>query len=259
MFQLITIERKVLNFKMKHYYFVSDNLIKQKKIAHVKAFSHSLVPRENLRMLETLQIDLTRAKEQLLMDMHKTTRRQIRRAEEQGLQHIVIENPTDKDLRVFQTFYNAFAKNKKTHTCNAFHMETMRLLREKNALLLTYVQDADAQVLCYRVYILDKEFVMNLYSASHFRMADNPEMKKLLSHANRYLVWKCICYFQEKGYTLYDMGGLSFDDNIRRFKLGFGGKVVPVYFGYEANSILGAFILKLRTLKMAMATARAIQ
>jgi lipid II:glycine glycyltransferase (peptidoglycan interpeptide bridge formation enzyme) len=100
---------------------------------------------------------------------------------------------------------------------------------------------------------------MNLYSASHFRMADSPELKKMLSQANRYLVWKCILLFKEKGYKFYDMGGLSYDDNIRRFKLGFGGKVVPVYWGYEANSIMGSLVLRMRNWKMALATAREIQ
>ena len=41
--------------------------------------------------------------------------------------------------------------------------------------------------------------------------------------------------------------------------LGFGGEIVPVYSGYEANSIIGAFVLKLRNWKMAFATAREIQ
>ncbi|WP_210471188.1 hypothetical protein [Sporosarcina sp. 6E9] len=255
---MISIERKVLNVKIQNIYFANKDF-EYDSTAHVKAFSHSFVPKNNLRTLETLQFDLTKDENELLMDMHKTTRRQIRRAEEQGLEHVVIENPTDHDLLEFQKFYNQFAKNKKTHSCNSFHMKTMKLLREKNALLLTYMKDKDEGVFCYRVYILDGTFTMNLYSASHFRMADSPELKKMLSQANRYLVWKCILLFKEKGYKLYDMGGLSYDDNIRRFKLGFGGEVVPVYWGYEANSIMGSLVLQMRNWKMALATAREIQ
>ena len=52
---------------------------------------------------------------------------------------------------------------------------------------------------------------------------------------------------------------LADDENIRRFKLGFGGEIVSVYSGYEANSIIGALVLKIRNWKMAFATAREIQ
>lgn len=255
---MITIERKLLNVKIQSHYFAKENFEYDPKV-HIKAFSHSFVPRNSLRTLETLQIDLTKDRDDLLMDMHKTARSRIRRGEEQDFEHVIIENPSDRDLLAFQTFYNDFAKNKKTHTCNSFHMKTMKLLREKNALLLTYMQDKHQEIFCYRVYIVDGTFAMNLYSASHFRMTDNPKVKKLLSHASRYLVWKCLLYFKDKGYKVYDVGGLTDNDNIRRFKLGFGGKIVSVYSGYEADSSIGAFVLRIRNLKMAFATAREIQ
>lgn len=258
MFQLITIERKILNIKIQNHYFAGENLDYDTNV-HVKAFSHSFVPRKNLRTLDTIQFDLTKSKDDLLMEMHKTTRRQIRRAEEQELVHVVIESPSDTDLKEFQSFYNHFAKNKKTHTCNSFHMNTMKLLREKNALLLTYMKNKQNEIFCYRVYITDGKIAMNLYSASHFRMADSPEFRKMLGHTNRYLLWKCILLFKDKRYKIYDMGGLTNNENIRRFKLGFGGVVVPVYSGYEANSIIGTLVLQLRNWKMAFATAREIQ
>ena len=73
-------------------------------------------------------------------------------------------------------FYNRFARNKKTHTCDSFHMKTMKLLREKNALLLTYITKIKRRMFsATRVYIVDGEFAMNLYSASQFRMVDSPE------------------------------------------------------------------------------------
>ena len=255
---MIKIERRILNVKINTYYFAKENADYDLN-AHVKAFSHSFVPRSNLRTLETLQFELTKSKDDLLMAMHKTTRRQIRRAAEQGLEHVVIENPSDADLKEFQVFYNHFAKNKKTHTCNSFHMKTMKLLREQNALTIAYMKDKQNRVFCYRVYITDGEFAMNLYSASHFRMADSPELKKILGQANRYLIWKCMLSFKDKGYKRYDMGGLTDDENIRRFKFGFGGEVVLVYWGYEANSMVGALVLQIRNWKMAFATAREIQ
>lgn len=243
---------------MANYYFTKVNPGSDSNV-HVKAFSHSLTPWHNLRAMETIQHDLTRNEDDLLMAMDKTTRRQIRRAAEQDLEYVVIENPSDADLNEFQTFYNYFAKNKKTHTCNAFHMKTMKLFREKNGLLVTYIKNQQNQIYCYRIYVTDGEFVLNLYSASHFRMVDSPETKRVLGQANRYLIWKCILYFKDNGYKKYDMGGLTDNENIRRFKLGFGGEIVHVYSGYEATSIIGALVLQIRNWKMAFVAARASQ
>lgn len=256
--KIIKIERKILNIKINNYYFAKGDVGSDPNV-HVKAYSHSFAPRNDLKSLETVQHDLTKSKDDLLMAMHRETRRQIRRAADHSLEHIVIENPSDADLKEFQEFYNHFAENKKTYTCNAFHMKTMKLLREKNGLMLTYMKDQQNQIYCYRVYIIDGELAMNLYSATHFRMVEPSELKKVLSQVNRFLVWKNILTFKDKGYKLYDVGGLTDDKNIRRFKLGFGGEIVHVYSGYEANSIIGALVLQIRNWKMAFATAREIQ
>lgn len=230
-----------------------------KSNAQVVAHSHATVPSKSLGALETIHINLRKEKDSLLKEMHRTTRSQIRRAEERELRHIIIENPTDQDLNDFKKFYNLFAKNKQTNTCNSFHIKTMKLLREQKGLMLSYIQNDQKDIICYRVYITDGNIAMNLYSASHFRMTDNPDVKRLLSHAIRLLIWKDIIWLKECNHQLYDMGGLTKNENIRRFKLGFGGEIVSVYSGYEANSIVGSFILKLRGWKMALTTARQIQ
>lgn len=225
----------------------------------VEAYSHASVPSKSLKPMETIHINLSKDKNSLFKEMHRTTRSQIRRAEERELKHIIIKNPTDQDLNEFQRFYNLFAKDKKTSTCNSFHMRTMKLLREKKGLMLSYIQNDEGNITCYRVYVTDGNIAMNLYSASHFRMTDNQDVKRLLSHAIRLLIWRDIIWLKECNHLLYDMGGLTSNENIRKFKLGFGGELVSVYSGYEANSIIGSFILKMRNWKMALATVRQIQ
>ena len=71
----------------------------------------------------------------------------------------------------------------------------MKLLRDKNALMLTYMQNEEQDIYCYRVYIMDGMFAMNLYSVSHFRMADqslriekNTEPSKSISCLEMYLM-----------------------------------------------------------------------
>jgi len=245
------IERKLFNIWIKTYYFKRDKS-EEYSAAHLKGYSHSFRSGGSLRGFETLQFNLLKTEELLLAEMHKSTRRQVRRSAEENFEHIIIENPSDDDLLKFQSFYNRFAKNKKTCTCNLYHMETMKLLREKNALILTYIQGEGDAIYCYRVYIADNDIVMNLYSASHFRMVENTELKRTLGFANRFLIWKSILWFKERGYEIYDMGGLTNNENIRKFKMDFGGEVVTLYSGYEAESYFAKLILKLRNWKMAI-------
>lgn len=247
---MIAIERKLMNIKIKTFFLTKEDIRKDDVQAQLIGYTHSFIPKSSLRSFETIQIDLLKDENELLMEMHKTTRRQIRSALERGFTQVIIENPTDQELMDFQVFYNRFAKNKRTHTCNSYHMQTMKLLREQNALMLTYMQDKDKSILCYRIYMTDGIVALNLYSASHFRILDNPELKRILSQANRLLIWKSILWFKDKGQLLYDMGGLTDDENIRKFKLGFGGKIVQVYTGYESQSMIGEIILRVRNLKL---------
>lgn len=243
------IERQLLNTNVKTFYFIRG-ASPQGDDAKIVGFLHSFVPRPSLRCFETNQIDLLQSEEELLSATNSSTRRQIRRAMEQNFKFIALASPTDADLEQFKMFYNQFARNKKTDLCNAYHLETMKLLRKKNALILTCLEDLNGDTLCYRVYVTDGELANNIYSATHFRLMDDQVSKKVLGRANRYLIWKSILMFKEKGCKVYDMGGLTDDENIRRFKLGFGGDIVSVYSGYEAQSFYGSFILMARNLKL---------
>ncbi len=96
----------------------------------------------------------------------------------------------------------------------------------------------------------DHIHALTLYSASHFRINELPETKRLYSMASRYLLWKNILWFKESGHKIYDFGSLTTDKNIRQFKLGFGGEIVLVYSGYLSTNLKGSFILWARKMKM---------
>ncbi|MCG7345450.1 hypothetical protein MHZ92_15035 [Sporosarcina sp. ACRSL] len=247
---MIAIDRKLMNIKIKTYYLATEDIRKGDVKAHLIGYAHSLIPKSSLRSFETIQIDLRKDENELLMEMNKTTRRQIKSALERGFTHVIVDNPTDQELMDFQEFYNRFAKDKRTHMFNSYHMQTMKLLRDQNALMLTYMKDKDNNILCYRIYMTDGIVVLNLYSASHFRIVDDRELKRIMSQANRLLIWKSLLWYKEKGQLVYDMGGLTDDENIRKFKLGFGGKIVQAYSGYESKSMIGNIIMKVRDLKL---------
>lgn len=230
--------------------------VEKSRGVHIHTFPHSFVGKESFRVYDTLQFDLTNEQEVLLKAMNQSTRRQIRKASKEQLAFIHLNKPTDQDLLTFQAFYNQFAKNKGTYNCGRFHMNTMKLLRDQDALVLMYMNNQKGEPLCGRVYIVDQDFVMNLYSASHFRMSESPAFKRLLGQANRYLIWRSMMCFKESGVHIYDMGGLTESENIRRFKLGFGGAVVPMYSGYEGDSFAGRLIVKMRNWKTKLAEKR---
>lgn len=126
----------------------------------------------------------------------------------------------------------------------------MRLLVDQNALIITKLLNESEVVQCYRVYISDGDIAFSLYSASHFRLSNKTEEKRKLSEGSRYLLWRNILYFKEHNHLTYDMGGLTTNENIWKFKMEFGGEVISVYSGYEANSMIGKLVLWLRSVKM---------
>lgn len=240
---MIWIFRKFLFVSISNSYFTSGNEEDNHRQS-VKGFSHSLMRNKDLQPIETIHIDLEKSEGELFAEIDKENRRQIRKAEKQNMQFVVIKHPSDVELKNFQTFYNRFAIQKHTYRCNAYHMHTMKKLLEKNALIFTYMADAENNnVHCYRIYVTDGEMAMTLYSASDINPHASPEKKRRLSEANRYLLWKNMTRFKSKGVKILDMGGLTDQPSIRKFKTGFGGEVVTVYSGYTAHSLFGKLLL----------------
>lgn len=219
-------------------------------LSSIMMYTNSLRPIPTLAEQDTYQIDLTLTEDELFRNLKKSNRSQIKQAAAKSFTHIIETQPTNKELRHFQQFYNDFARDKNTHQCNSFHFKTLQLLRDQNALIVTKISDNQNKIFCYRVYMTDQIRALTLYSASHFRKNDLPETKRLYSLASRYLLWENILWFKEKGHKIYDLGSLTNDENIRQFKMGFGGEVVKVYSGYVPKNRMGKFVLCIRHLKM---------
>lgn len=234
---------------MDMYYFLDEYKVYEKS-TDILGFSHSLIPKNVLQRTETIHIDLTKSEVELFQQLHRTNRKQINKAASHQFRIEVIDRPKMADIRAFQKFYNHFAKFANTYPCNSFHVNTMSMLKDKDALVITKLLNHLDEVLCYRVYISDGNTTFSLYSASHFRLKEKREDKRLLSEASRYLLWRNILYFKGHHHTTYDMGGLTTNENIRKFKLEFGGEITEVYSGYEANSVVGKLILWLRSIKI---------
>ena len=93
----------------------------------------------------------------------------------------------------------------------------------------------------------DKKIVFLYSSVSNFRNM-NKEEAKIIGYANRYLTYKDMIYFKEKGYEYYDLGCIGFEDEYKRkepkiwpivmFKQSFGGNFTKYYQYIPSNKKL---------------------
>ncbi|GGK05779.1 hypothetical protein GCM10007063_30200 [Lentibacillus kapialis] len=127
-------------------------------------------------------------------------------------------------------------------------MNKVESLRKNRQLVISYAFHQSGHKLVSHLYIADGKRAIMLYSCSvHY-----DDIKPIeISRANRYLHWQDILYFKETGYRVYDFLGLSIDEedreqqNINKFKRGFGGREELNYNSYTAQTMKGKVMLLL--------------
>ena len=191
----------------------------------------------------TLHVDLTQDEGALFAQLRKNTRYEVRRAENKdGVVASSCCAPSEQDLAAFGRFYDSFAEAKNLPRCN---LPKLAAQRDHDALWLTSAASPDGDVLCYHAYLVDPPRCRLLHSASHFRASEDPTSRSLIGRANRYLHWKDILLFKQHGFFIYDLGGLSTNENdpklknINEFKRGFGGAEVVEYNSLAPRTPLG--------------------
>ncbi|GAB6475851.1 hypothetical protein ACTFSJ_28985 [Bacillus cereus group sp. MYBK12-2] len=250
---MLSISKKMYGMKIKQIFFLEKDIFPIDSRIDLVGITQSTIPMEGLIPIETLQKDLTKNEEELFNDISKSTRKRIKQVQKnENLQKIILTEPSNQEILLFQNFYNQFAKKKKTHLCSPYHVETLKLLRDQQALIITKIKDVhQQQTLCYRVYAADGKRAMPFYSVSHYRLTHDTHFRKLVGNVHCLLIWENIIWFKNRGYQIYDSGGLTKNPNIRNFKLKFGGEIITEYSGYLANSLLGKAALRIRKWKLA--------
>ncbi len=195
------------------------------------------------RQRHTLVIDLADDDDRLFEQMSKDTRSKIRRAmEKDPLEVAAAAEPEPGDVDAFADFYDGFAAAQSVS--RAFRPRLHALARNGN-LVLTSATGEDRQVLVRHAYVAARCRGFMLYSGSVLGQAGDSATRNLIGRANRFLHWHDIRLFRERGFALYDFGGLDVDERspktagIARFKRGFGGEVRPVYSATRARSLRG--------------------
>jgi lipid II:glycine glycyltransferase (peptidoglycan interpeptide bridge formation enzyme) len=187
---------------------------------------------------QTLHIDLKKVSLEILNDFDKSTKYEIKRAMRDNVQFSVNDSH-----EYFINFYNEFAKSKNREFI------TQKDLDIFNAnLLITSASHSDI-VLVMHSYVLDTESekARLIHSTSQYRSMLSAEDRALVGRANRFLHYTDMIHLKNRGFSIYDFGGIDMDakdvnkTQISSFKLGFGGITVT-----ESNFIsypLAFFIL----------------
>lgn len=205
--------------------------------------------RDAARELHTLVVDLSQDEDAILAGMSKDTRAKLRRAEKDALSPGAIANPSRADVDAFADFYDSFAD---AMGVAVTFRPRLHALAEKGNLVLTEVRGEDGDTLVRHAYVAARGRSFMLYSGSVLSEASD---RNLVGRANRLLHWHEMRVFKERGFDVYDFGGLDVTGRsektagIARFKRGFGGEVRQVYSTTSARTLRGAAIRRLLSLR----------
>ncbi len=176
----------------------------------------------------TLEISLLHTVDDLKAGMVKSYRQQIRQSEEAGIQFRVI---TDRNEYV--SFYNAFADGKGIPTL------TKRRIHEYGPDFHMVGAYLDDTLLAAHTYLIDDESkTVRVFHSATQRLNGTID-RNLVGKANKYLHYCGMVYFKEKGYEIYDFGGIAYNnpspelEGINTFKTQFGGVVVESHTIYS--------------------------
>jgi hypothetical protein len=194
----------------------------------------------------TLHINLSKNESEIFDSFEKNTKYEINRAKNKDNITIrTLKLPDEKQQ--FYDFYSVFSEQKKLLPLGTRETD---LLIEDGKFVIRSASTSDGTLLVMHSYILSNNRARLAHSASLFRESEDNAFRTLTGRANRFLHWEDILYFREKGFTIYDLGGINTDKNnsetqsINKFKECFGGTIVNEYNSLLPVSFKGlAYIL----------------
>ena len=177
---------------------------------------------------KTLLSNLEEDEERILSKFKSNVRNEINRAKKDGCMAIYNIEP-----KHFLALYNKFATLRNIATVPIDDYEALG----ENLVLSAALYDRE--YVAYHAYIVDKEAskVILLHSGTN-RLENKDISVAMIGRANRFLHYQDMLYFKNKGFTLYDWGGvvLKKDEEykgIDEFKLSFGGELKETFSSYS--------------------------
>lgn len=199
-------------------------------------------------LLPSYVVDLRCAEEEIFQNIHRSTRRNIKKAiADPSLKYAELTNPSDDDIAEFSNFYDVFAKEVGIKKCDTGKLIA---IRDQGSLVITSVLDENNRMLCAHAHLYNKKQAYGIYSAL-VRGSDEEKVDgQTVGKANKYLDWKNIKNAKERGCSWYNFGGKIVDPddekgkNVNEYKAAFGSKIAYDFRVYSPRSLLGkAFVL----------------
>lgn len=172
----------------------------------------------------TLVNELTADPDKLLASFVRNCRQNIARADRRDELWMELTMRPGTQLRDFCSFYDEFAKQKRLRPADS---KWLQAAADADRLALATVWRGP-EPLVRHAYVTGGATIHLHSSASLFRNQDF-DHRALTARANRWLHWRCMLYFSERGATHYDWGGFFEDEStpervgINRFKKEFSG------------------------------------
>lgn len=236
------------------------SLCKAKKIKCDIAYIHSnesklteesSAPNVLAKKQYTLVNNLLATEEEILANIKKNCKYEIKRAEREGaIVNVYTDFKSLKDNKVIEKFeltYNAMFKAKGLR--NVFN-KNLVIAAAKNGYLVitTCMTTEEPEYVVFHAYLADGNNTVLMYSASPLWEYGDKDKANLIGRMNKHLHWKDIEWFKNSGYKRYEWGGISNPDlpnGIDKFKMEFGGKQECFYNYIVAHSLLGKLYLYL--------------
>ncbi|CAM5214471.1 Acetyltransferase (GNAT) family protein OS=Ureibacillus acetophenoni OX=614649 GN=SAMN05877842_10974 PE=4 SV=1 [Ureibacillus acetophenoni] len=232
---MLQINRNFLTIPTNDIYF-ENKRGKSRYKAKLSCYTHRLRPSRQLQSKQTIHINLQQNEEMLINNLSTETKGMLFQNNNNAFKLSSHSDPSFEQLREFQRFYNEnihIGMDK----LNRSKFQSLLLLRDQGALILTKIENADNEVLSYRIYVVDGENALLLYVSSAISEKDNSYKANLL------LCWENMNMFRKLGYSVYDFGGIDREVHLRGSQL-FGGSEVTVFSGYIAKSFVSKMIAK---------------
>jgi len=141
----------------------------------------------------------------------------------------------------FKDFYSFFSTKKSIPDADYLMLEKL-----KKNIIISYAKHEDKYIV-WHLYLKNTKKLRLLYSAS--LLSENKDDAKLIVRANKMLHFEDIVLAKEKGFLVYDLGGVALNDQsregINKFKLGFTKDMSISNNFVVANTFLGKVLLLL--------------
>lgn len=219
------------------------------------------VPKAVSRPFYTYHIALDGAPDAIFARFNPTTRNEIRQARgKYGVTCRVSTSPTAADASVFIEAYNAFALAKQRPALNTDSFQ--RYLADQS-LWLSFAHSPTGELLVAHGNYIGGGRMRALYAVSPLRGDPDPEIRRIIGRAGRFLNWTDMLAARDFGLRVFDFGGWyagtadSERLSINAYKSCFGGEVVCEYNSQRAFTLKGYAALAAGKLRDYVARQRA--